>query len=258
MPTRTPRSCDEVVPARPHTIMPIILQTIYDTPDLRGSKSVSRDIALETFGQQGVPNRLHSNCPHTHIVVFCACVARLVALEKPGDAEKECGTNGRNAMQELYWIIGSLRFGGCFALEAGATCWKSKSLHRVSFVVSLNFHLLSQFSLALSRCNGHCNSKRTVVNWSIATSVDTIRLLSFATSRHFSLLPPHTRFPHMPQDDSGEASLIPSDGIVHAPSYPIVPAVIAVLRNSPGAVPDVFAKGESAVVPGISAVLETS
>lgn len=196
---------------------------------------------------------------HIHTLLFYVPVLHgSLRWKSPEMRRKSAGQMVEMLLQELHWIIGSLRFGGCFALEAGATCWKSKSLHRVSFVVSSNFNLLSQFSLALSRCNGHCNSKRTVVNWSIATSVDTIRLLSFATSRHFSLLPPHTRFPHMPQDDSGEASLIPSDGIVHAPSYPIVPAVIAVLRNSPGAVPDVFAKGESAVVPGISAVLETS
>lgn len=84
--------------------------------------------------------RLHYNCPHTYIVVLYACVAWLVALEKPRDAEKECGPNGRNAVQELQWIIGSLRSGGCFAWRAGATCWKSKSLNRVSFVVSSNFN----------------------------------------------------------------------------------------------------------------------
>lgn len=42
----------KVVPARPHTIMPITLQIIHDTQDMRDSKSISRDIAVEAFGQQ--------------------------------------------------------------------------------------------------------------------------------------------------------------------------------------------------------------
>lgn len=179
-------------------------------------------------------------------------------LEKPGDAEQECGPTDRNAMQELQWIIGFLRSGGCFACKAGVTCWKSKSPNRVSFVVSLNLNLrLSSrlhchATMAMAIQNALLSIGLLLPRWTLSDSYH------FATSRHFSLLSPHTRFPHMPQDDSGEASLIPSDGIVHAPSYPIVPAIIAVLRNSPGAVPDVFAKGESAIVPGISAILETS
>lgn len=155
MPTRTPQSCDEVVPARPHTTMPIILQTIYDTQDMRGSKSVSRDIALETFGQQGVPNRLHSNCPYTHIVVFCACVARLVALEKPGDAEKECGTNGRNAIRN------------CTGLSvpsdlAAALPWK-QGLHAGSLSHSTESPLLSlQTLISCLSSRLHCHAAMAI------------------------------------------------------------------------------------------------
>lgn len=97
----------------------------------------------ETLHLRRLGNRefqIDSNRPHTCIVGFYACVARLAALEKPRDAEKGRGPNGRNAVQELQWIIGSLRSGSCFAWHTGATCWKSKSLNRVSFVVSSNFN----------------------------------------------------------------------------------------------------------------------
>lgn len=62
----------------------------------------------------------------------------------------------------------------------------------------------------------------------------------------------------IPQDDISKASLSLSDRIVHIPSDPIVPTIITVLHNPPGAIPNVLAKRNVAVVSRVSAVIEIS
>jgi hypothetical protein len=50
--------------------------------------------------------------------------------------------------------------------------------------------------------------------------------------------------------------LISSESIFHIPSNPIVPAIITVLHNPPGTVPNVLATWDESIVSGITAVFE--
>lgn len=74
--------------------------------------------------------------------------------------------------------------------------------------------------------------------------------------------PPHSKcpqrlsHPHRWPKMTVQTSFISSEGIVHAASNPVVPAIVTILLDPPCAVPDIFAAGQPAVVSRISAVLE--